>query len=100
MYTHINSDQQFFFNASGNPLSRPLAGNLPVYVPGNTHSREEYSCPGNSPLPPPFDKCGNLTYVNGSKVQHIMGLLHPYFYPCLQGNVPTGIRYSSHKTIL
>ena len=81
MYTHIHSDHKFIqTTASASSLSRPPAGNLPVYVPGNTHSREEYSCPGNAPPPPPFDKCGNPTYVNCSKVQQIMGLLPVYFF--------------------
>ena len=80
MYTPTHSDHDFILKKSH--LSTP-ARNLSVYVPGNNHSREEYSSPGNSPLPLPFDKCDNPTYMNCSKVQQIMGLLHEYFYPCL-----------------
>ena len=44
MNTHIHSAHEFIqTTASANSLSRPPAANLPVFVPGTTYSREEYT---------------------------------------------------------
>ena len=44
MNTHIHSAHDFIqTTASANSLSRPPAANLPVFVPGTTYSREEYT---------------------------------------------------------
>jgi hypothetical protein len=56
---------------------------LPVYVPGTTYSRGQYSCPGNAPPPPPCEKCGNPTYWSCSRVRQDMGWLHEFFCLCL-----------------
>ena len=44
MNTHIQSAHEFIqTTASANSLSRPPAANLPVFVPGTTYSRKEYT---------------------------------------------------------
>ena len=54
----------------------------PVYVPGTTYSRGEYTCPQNVRPPPPCEKCGNPTYWRCSRVRQDIGWLHEFVCLC------------------